>query len=201
SSISQANSSGMLWSRATRKSNKINYFEWKIPVDVGFGYLVRLHLSELQTNMADMGDMEFSVLINGKIADTKPDSARGRSHNGIHQYRDYVVMMNGHEQERRRDLVIALKSTGGMSDGPLTGFEILKLSNLDNSLASPNPLPPSQSSPFRSLQKLILHSFFDHGNAFASGVAAIITLASIINYKRNKQSALTGGLCRRFSLA
>lgn len=197
SSVPQANSSGMLWSMATRKSNKINNFAWRIPVDVGFGYLVRLHLSELQIYMVDM---EFSVLIDGKVADTKADSAGWRSHNNTHQYRDYVVIMNRHEQEERRDLVISLKSKGGICDGPLTGFEILKLSNLDNSLASLNPSPPSQSSPFRCLKKFILHVVFGYGSVVAGVVASVITLANTISYKMNKQRALTEGL-RRFSLA
>ncbi|KAL0341671.1 UNVERIFIED_CONTAM: Receptor-like protein kinase ANXUR1 [Sesamum calycinum] len=33
------------------------------------------------------------------ILNTKVDSARRRSHNDIHRYRDYVVIMNGNEQE------------------------------------------------------------------------------------------------------
>ncbi|KAL0417320.1 UNVERIFIED_CONTAM: Receptor-like protein kinase FERONIA [Sesamum latifolium] len=206
-SVSQANSSGMLHSRTTRKTNKINFFAWSVPVDVGFGYLVRLHLSEVQNYMEVSGIMEFSVLINGKIADTKVDSARGRSHNDIHCYRDYVVMMNGNEQEGKRDLVIALKSRSGLSDGPLAGLEILKLSNLNNSLSSLDPLPPSQSSSSRSLRESILLLVSYHGNAVASIVVAVMTLTTLVNYKLHKiaeakwkkQSALTGGL-RRFSL-
>ncbi|KAL0356407.1 UNVERIFIED_CONTAM: Receptor-like protein kinase FERONIA [Sesamum radiatum] len=206
-SISQANSSGMLHSRTTRKTNKINFFEWNVPVDAGFGYLVRLHLSEVQHYTDVSGIMEFSVLINGKIADTKVDSAHGRGHNDIHRYRDYVVIMNGNEQEGKRDLVIAMKTKSGLSDGPLARFEILKLSNLNNSLASPDPLPPSQSSSSRGLWKSILLLVSDHGNAVASIVVAVVTLTTLVNYKLHKiveakwkkQSALTEGL-RCFSL-
>ncbi|KAL0441179.1 UNVERIFIED_CONTAM: putative receptor-like protein kinase [Sesamum radiatum] len=154
------------------------------------------------------GVMEFSVLINGKIADTKVDSARRRSHNDIHRYRDYVVITNGNEQEGKCDLVIAMKTKSGLSNGPLARFEILKLSNLNNSLASPDPLPPSQSSSSVGLLKSILLLVSDHGNAVASIVVAVMTLTILVNYKLHKiaeakwkkQSALTGGL-RRFSLA
>ncbi|KAL2243846.1 receptor-like protein kinase FERONIA [Sesamum indicum] len=206
-SISQANSSGMLHSRITRKTNKINFFAWNVPVDVGFRYLVRLHLSEPQNYMEISGIMEFSVLINGKIADTKVDSARRRSHNDIHCYRDYVVMMNGHGQEGKRDLMIAMKTKSGLSDGPLARFEILKLSNLNNSLASLDPLPPSQTLSSRGLWKSILLLVSDHGNAVGSIVVAVGTLTTLVNYKLHKiaeakwkkQSALTEGL-RCFSL-
>ncbi|KAK4428172.1 Receptor-like protein kinase FERONIA [Sesamum alatum] len=202
-SISQANSSCMLQSRNTRKTNKINFFAWNIAVDVGFGYLVRLHFSELENYMENSGIVELSVLINGKIVETKVDSARGRRHNDSHRYMDYVVMMNGNEQEGKRDLVIAMNSKSGLSDGPLAGFEILKLSNL----AGPDPLPPSQSSSSRSLRKSILLLVSDHGNALASIVVAVVILSTLANYKLHKiaeakwrkQSALTEGL-RRFSL-
>ncbi|KAL0318670.1 UNVERIFIED_CONTAM: Receptor-like protein kinase FERONIA [Sesamum angustifolium] len=207
-SISQANSSGMLHSWTTRKTNKMNFFAWNVQVDVGFGYLVRVHLNEVQNYMEVSGVMEFSILINGKIADTKVDSARRRSHNDIHRYRDYVVIMNGNEQEGKRDLVIAMKTKSGLSDGPLARFEILKVSYLNNSLASPDPLPPSQSSSSMGLLKSILLLVSDHGNAVASIVVAVMTLTILVNYKLHKiaeakwkkQSALTGGL-RRFSLA
>ncbi|KAK4394916.1 putative receptor-like protein kinase [Sesamum angolense] len=191
-----------------QKNKQDELLAWNVPVDVGFGYLVRVHLNEVQNYMEVSGVMEFSVLINGKIADTKVDSARRRSHNDIHRYRDYVVIMNGNEQEGKRDLVIAMKTKSGLSNGPLARFEILKLSNLNNSLASPDPLPPSQSSSSMGLLKSILLLVSDHGNAVASIVVVVMTLTILFNYKLHKiaeakwkkQSALTGGL-RRFSLA
>lgn len=111
---------------------------WKISVDVGFGFLIRLHFYEKGLRMAETGNMAYSVLINDMIAETNVDKGKGGY--DILWYRDYIVMVKGCKNEGRRDILIALQ----IKDA-LKGFEILKLSNQENSLASPNPLPPARS--------------------------------------------------------
>ncbi|KAI3463885.1 hypothetical protein Pfo_020548 [Paulownia fortunei] len=203
------------WAANTnRKSNKIDNFTWKISIDVGFGYLVRLYFGELQLSMAESDGVEFKFLINDKIADTKVVSVQGKSLDQIPQYQDYVVMMKGHKQEGKRDLVIAIQLKGDqLINGPLKGFEIFKISNPDNSLACPNPSPPSQHLSSRTLQKIVILLSFGHGNATVKGAIVMITLLNIVVYKlrqiweansageSNTPSASMEGICRRFSLA
>ncbi|KAG8384595.1 hypothetical protein BUALT_Bualt04G0134200 [Buddleja alternifolia] len=198
---------------ATRKAKRIKNNTWKMSVDVGFRYLIRLHFSELGLKLAERGKMIFKVLINEMNAQTNIGIVNESNDNGILWYRDYVVMIRGHKKEGKRDVLISLQSYDKSVDGHglLAGFEILKLSNPDNSLASPNPLPPKWDSPSQTLCNLF--SVLGHGNAIATVAITIIALANIIVHKlrevweasitekENKPSARAERFCRRFSLA
>ncbi|KAL3624074.1 hypothetical protein CASFOL_032890 [Castilleja foliolosa] len=123
-----------------------------------------------------------------------------------------MVMIRGKRKEGKRDLLISVHSYDEFIDGKgvIAGFEIFKLSNLDNSLASPNLLPPAQGSPSKTI--LILFSIFRRRNVFAFAAIAMISLVNIVFHKlrehskansaeeENKPSARAERLCRRFSL-
>ncbi|KAL9155540.1 hypothetical protein ABFS82_09G009400 [Erythranthe guttata] len=198
-----------MWETVTkRKANKIYNTTWRISVDVGFRYLVRLHFSELGFKLAEIGGVDFTVLINEMIADTNIDMVgENDSKNSIAWYRDYVVMMDVHNEEGKRDLVICLRS----SDEFIDGFEIMKLSNPYNSFASPNPLPCSRDSSYRTRQNL--HRVISRGNMIATAAITLIVAVNIIVYtlrliwdgsgteEENNPSARAKRTCRRFSLA
>ncbi|KAH6799599.1 hypothetical protein C2S51_036083 [Perilla frutescens var. frutescens] len=133
-----------MWDRVPNREGNKNYNStWKISVDVGFRYLVRLYFSR-ESKIADVGGAMFDVRINDVIVNTDIDTTRERmNENGMALYRDYIVIIKGRKHQGKRDLLIYLNSNAEVADGqgPLKGFEIMKLSNLENSLASPNPLP------------------------------------------------------------
>ncbi|XP_022844625.1 putative receptor-like protein kinase At5g39000 isoform X1 [Olea europaea var. sylvestris] len=202
---------GMFGKWATVPDEKIKDFTWKTSVDVGFGYLLRLHFCERGLQMAETRNSVFSVSINDMIAETNVDIGKKRSVvSGIHLHRDYMVMVKGNKEDGRRDLSISLQLKDELVSELFRGLEILKLSNHDNSLASPNPSPPRRSSKSATLLNLL--SFFGHGNAIATGAVIIISLVNIITYKLRKiwednctdsgckPSGLTEKLCRPFSL-
>ncbi|CAI9752756.1 unnamed protein product [Fraxinus pennsylvanica] len=194
-----------------KKKNKINTFTWKISVDVGFEYLIRLHFYEKGLRMAETGNMVYSVLINDMIAETNVDIVKERGDNDILWYRDYIVKVKGHKEEARHDLTISLQLKGELIDGPLRRLELCKLSNLYNSLASRYPSSPTQASSSGTLR--ILLSISGRRNAVVTGAVIITTLVNIIAFRlrqiweanaiedRNKPSISTGGLCRHYSLA
>ncbi|KAG8384593.1 hypothetical protein BUALT_Bualt04G0134000 [Buddleja alternifolia] len=175
-------------------------------------YFIRLHFSELGFKLAERGDMIFKVLIYEMNAETNIDMVNGSNDNGILWYRDYVMMIRGHKKEGKHDVLISLQSSEESVDGHglLAEFEILKLSNPDNSLASPNPLPPKQDSPSHTFQTL-LSSWSQ--NSIATVVITIIALVNIIVHKlrdvweasiteeENKPSARAEQFCCHFSLA
>lgn len=199
---------GMWLTPPKQQLDNINDITWKVPVDVGFRYLVRLHFSEIRFKMAKSVGLNFKVLINEVVASTDSDIVKERDDTSIPWYGDYVVMMNGRKQEGKHNLVICLQSNYEFVDihGALKGFEILKLSNHDSSLAAPNPLPPSQTtqSPFMIL---------DHRNAIVTIAITVITLVNIIVYELRrsweasssdeeiKPSVGAERVCYRFSLA
>ncbi|KAK4431732.1 Pto-interacting protein 1 [Sesamum alatum] len=192
------------------KTNKISNITWRTSVDVGFRYLVRLHFSELGLEMVEVGGLE--VHINGLIVNA--DVGERDDESGVPWYRDFIVMMKGCKEEGKRDLLIRLRSNDEFLDGhrPLKGFEIMKLSNLYNSLVSPNPALSVQDSSHGSIQLLL--QVLGHRNATATIAVVIICMVNVIVYalrriweagggteEENMPSARAERLCRRFSRA
>ncbi|KAL0450449.1 UNVERIFIED_CONTAM: Receptor-like protein kinase FERONIA [Sesamum latifolium] len=204
---------GMWATVPAQNGNEFNNLTWKKSVDVGFRYLVRIHFCELGLKMAETGGMIFKILINQMIVDTNTDIVKERDNHGSLRYRDYMVTMKGRKQEGRRDLLICLQSSDELMDGHrlLKGFEIFKLSNPDNSLASPNALPPARDSPSWIIQRFV--SSLGNRNAIATASITVIAVINIIVYKlriiweasiteeENRPSARAERVCRRFSLA
>ncbi|KAL7101840.1 hypothetical protein ACP275_08G080000 [Erythranthe tilingii] len=195
---------------ATRKEKEREYNMWKISVDVGFRYLIRLHFSQL----GGTGDALFKVFINEMIAHTNTDIVQGSDENSIPLCRDYTVMMRGHKNEGKRNLLISVQSCDELTGvhGILSRFEIFKLSNPDNNLASPNALPSALNLSSRTIETLFMNVDLGSRNVIATISIAIVCLVNIIAQKfreiwqasnieeENKPSARAEQLCRRFSL-
>lgn len=194
-----------------RKAN--NNITWKISVDVGFRYLVRIHFSELGSKRAKLGGVVFTVRVSELIANTNFDMIReSNDENSISWYRDYMLMIKGHKEEVKRDLSISLQSDDVFVDGhgPLKGFELMKLSNPDNSLASPNPWPLSCDTSYWTSQKL--HRVLGQRNMIATVAIALLAAVNVIVFslrrireascaeKGNFPSPKAGRVCRQFTL-
>ncbi|KAH6791930.1 Malectin/receptor-like protein kinase family protein [Perilla frutescens var. hirtella] len=167
---------------ATQEVEKKKSSTWNIPVEVGFKYLVRLHFSELGIKVAAAGELRFKILINDMAAQTNSDLLTARDGKYVLLYRDYVVMMRGLKTDGKRDILVSILSYDelGYGNGVLAGFEIVKLSNPDNSLACPNPLPRPQDSPSKSIRYLL--SLLGQTNATATVAIILFCLINIIAY-------------------
>ncbi|KAL3523584.1 hypothetical protein ACH5RR_016418 [Cinchona calisaya] len=192
--------------------NHMYNFTWKIPIELGFGYLVRLHFCELDDGMAESEQREFSVLINNQIAETKADVIRWSGGYGIPVYRDYVVKMQGDKEGSKYDMLIALQSVNELVFGFLNGLEIFKLSNLNNSLASPNPKFPKRVSASWNLRIKKVFLAFGQSNVIVTGMTILIVVVNVVVYilsqtceqkshlENDTQAARTETSYRRFSL-
>ncbi|XP_042025929.1 receptor-like protein kinase FERONIA [Salvia splendens] len=190
------------------KENEINGLTRKTSVDVGFRYLVRIHFCDLGLQGEGLKVLLDEVIVDVNISVEWDDEY------GIIEYRDYVMAVKGRKEEGKRELLISLQSNEEFVDANqlINGFEIFKLSNPDNSLASPNVFPPKSNSPLRIIN--ILLPILSQGNATATLAIAILAMMNIIVYKlrevcearsttdeENIPSAKAERLCRRFSLA
>ncbi|KAL7141120.1 hypothetical protein ABFS83_08G032400 [Erythranthe nasuta] len=215
---SSGDSDGTFPKWVNRNPKTRNDNTWKMPVDVGFKYLIRVHFSELGLKV---GDNKFKVLINEMIARINFDGVKERDENSMPWHRDYMVMVSGNKKEGKRDILISLQSHDELIDDRvlLSGFEIFKLSNYDNSLAGPNPLPLAQDSPSHHTVQTLFRALFQRYGV-ANVVIAIIYFSCIIVHKwrqireaiiaeeENKPkpelkpslSARAERICRRFSL-
>ncbi|XP_047964838.1 receptor-like protein kinase FERONIA [Salvia hispanica] len=193
-----------MWGGEGSKAKRQSY-TWRISVDVGFSYLVRLYFSPA-FEVSESGDFVFEVSINNRVVDSYTD--RWNEKNGMVLYRDYVVVIKGREHQGKRDLLICVSADGKVVDGQelLKEFEILKMSNFDNSLASPNPL--SYPAIEDSIQVLGART------VIPSDSIALLALGCFVFYVTRRirvssdtikvgimPSARAQGLCRRFTLA
>ncbi|KAL8536271.1 hypothetical protein ACS0TY_011774 [Phlomoides rotata] len=205
---------GMWAATEILKENRVYNKTWRVSVDVGFRYLVRIHFCELGLKMAEAGRKDFKLVINQMVVSTSGDLLQERGNQSNLMYKNYMVIVEGHKREGKRDIFLSLQSDHVFLDrhGPLEGFEVFKLNNHDYNLASPNPLPPKRDSPLRPMQ--ILLSLLGRRNAIATVIFAAICLVNIIAYmlqqtsvskfteeEENKPSTRAKQLCRRFSLA
>ncbi|KAL1538813.1 non-specific serine/threonine protein kinase [Salvia divinorum] len=198
---------------ATRKAENVKNNTWKIAVQVGFTYLIRLHFSGLVLKISETREVLFDVLINEMVAFTNTDMGTEREENSILRHRDYMLTMRGLKREAKRDISISIRSYDELVDGHgvLEGFEIVKLSNTDNSLASSSSLPLPQDSPSLPIQNL--NYVLGHRDRIAAVITTVICLVNVIVHKLrehweassleedNKPSARAERLCRHFSLA
>ncbi|XP_058192235.1 receptor-like protein kinase FERONIA [Rhododendron vialii] len=187
-------------------------FTWRLPVDLGFRYLLRLHFCELEYEIKESGRMEFSIFVNEHVVEAKVDLIHWSGGSGVAVFKDYVVIMDGERMEGKRDLLIALRPHNHEwtepIDATVKGLEVFKLSNPDKNLAGVNPVSLERASTSPKPKKLV---FASGGNAIATGVVIVLTVLNVIVYQlrslgensaeRNLSSSTSEGLCRRFSLA
>nr|POF16653.1 putative receptor-like protein kinase [Quercus suber] len=81
--------------RTTRTSedNKRYNLTWRLPVDSGFKYLVRLHFCKIQPEVKQRSNEEFRIFIRNKTVEISADVITWSGGQGIPVYRDYVVMI------------------------------------------------------------------------------------------------------------
>ncbi|KAL3523591.1 hypothetical protein ACH5RR_016425 [Cinchona calisaya] len=193
--------------------DEMNNLTWKIPVEVGFGYLVRLHFCEIDDVGVESQEKEFRILMNNQIAETQANVIRWSGGNGIPVYKDYMVKMKGDKEGGLCDLLITLQSVNELVFGFLNGIEIFKLSNLENSLASPNPTSPERVSTSWNLRIQKVFLAFGQSNVVVTGMTVLIISVNIIvynlrqiweekfNLENDKEAAITEPSFHHFSLA
>ncbi|KAF2282708.1 hypothetical protein GH714_043684 [Hevea brasiliensis] len=121
--------------QTARSTGKGMNLTWKLPVDSGFKYLVRLHFCELQLNKK-RGDREFQIFIANRMVEPSADIIRWTGGNGIPVFRDYIVMLPNLSR-KKNNLSVSLRPKG-KSDPILNGLELFKINNTDGNLCGHN---------------------------------------------------------------
>lgn len=187
---------------------------WRIPVDMGFRYLIRLHFSKLKSRIGERLGKEFSIVINNQIAGDTADIFQRGEDSEVAMHKDYIVMMEGNKMVGGRNITITLQKKSESMDHEqyhsiLSGIEVLKLSNPDNNLAGMESFVELQSSILITQQKklMLLYS--------SNSIAAVLTFTLVLlnvavfylkrvsdsNYgTRNTRSSFLEHQCRQFSI-
>ncbi|XP_058187698.1 receptor-like protein kinase FERONIA isoform X2 [Rhododendron vialii] len=203
------------WSMATDRQQNGNFnFTWKLPIDFGFRYLLRLHFCDFEYEIEERDRTKFSVFFDEHVAEAKADIIKWSGGNRVAVYRDYVVRIEGDRMEGKHDLLIAYFPQNHEwiedIDTVLKGLEVFKLSNPDKNLAGVNPVPLSSASTSSNTkpQKFV---YLSGGNALATVLVILLTFTNISVYmlrvwvekfgEKNISPLPPEGLCRRFSLS
>ncbi|XP_051129741.1 probable receptor-like protein kinase At5g38990 [Andrographis paniculata] len=190
----------------SQKLSVVKNSTWRVPVDVGFRYFVRLHFSGIALKIMEYDDLMFDVLINEKIVHSNVDIMNERDGKNIPKYVDYLAVTRGHKKQSICDLVISLHLYDEFVDGNglVDGFEVFKLSNNGVILASPNPLPPDHDAP---------HLPYVYWYVITSLVVVVFSLVIVVREPQSNQQSESQSetqsepqsnekqLSRRFSLS
>ncbi|KAL7603334.1 hypothetical protein Lser_V15G20039 [Lactuca serriola] len=135
---------------------------WRLPVDSGFWYMLRLHFCNLIPKYTIKGQMIFKLFINNRTAEDEVDVFFWTPGTGYPVFKDYVVFMNGIDgYGSKRDLWLSMlpnDQSQEYRDAYLNGLEIFKL-NMTGNLSSPNPIssfttpPEKPTSPIKLKKK------------------------------------------------
>ncbi|XP_047336028.1 receptor-like protein kinase FERONIA [Impatiens glandulifera] len=186
-------------------------FTWKLPVDLGFRYLIRLHFCELDYEVKESGQKEFNILINNQMVESRGDLIRWGGEIGVAILKDYLVTIRGDKMMGKKDLLVTLypcheEQSTEYIDAVLKGIEVFKLSNLDDSLAGVNPVIYNPHASINHRLKMLS----TYRNGIATIVIILVSLLNVIFYqirewrkkswsKNVSPSLIDEELCSRFS--
>ncbi|KAJ9562413.1 hypothetical protein OSB04_007573 [Centaurea solstitialis] len=150
---------------ATQRSmgNMSRYYNltWRLPVDSGFYYKLRLHFCNIIPQYKKKADVIFTILMNNVTAEDYADLFDWTQGSGYAVFKDYGVFINDPDgRGSKRDLWLTMHPNSlaiEYNDAYLNGLEVFKLSKAGGSLASPNPelsftptLPTRQAPPMET---------------------------------------------------
>lgn len=131
---------------------------WRLPVDSGFWYMLRLHFCSIIPQYTFRGQVIFQIFINNQTAEKEADLFYWTQGSGYAVYKDYVVFANGPDSYgSKQDIWLAMhpnEQSQEYRDYFLNGLEVFKLNKTAGNLAAPNPEvtattppPPASSTP------------------------------------------------------
>jgi hypothetical protein len=129
-----------------RAKNLLSNLTWRLPVDSGFNFLVRLHFCEISPQITKAIERPFIIYIDNKTAEENADVILWSGRGETPVYKDYVVRIQDKGVHDKIDLLVALHpkyNTYAINDAILNGMEVFKLSNSDGNLAVAGPDPKS----------------------------------------------------------
>lgn len=187
---------------------------WRIPVDMGFRYLIRLHFSKSQSRIGESGGKEFSIVINNHIAGDTADFFQRGENSEVATHKDYIVMMEGNKMVGRRNITVTLQKKFESMDHEqyhsiLSGIEVLKLSNPDNNLAGMESFVELQSSISITQQKKPVLLYGSNYIATVLTFTLVLLNVAVFHLKRvsdsncgtrNTRSSFLEHQCRQFSI-
>ncbi|GMY12863.1 receptor-like protein kinase FERONIA isoform X2 [Fagus crenata] len=122
-----------------RTKNLQSNLTWRLPIDLGFNYLVRLHFCEIDEDVNSPTQRRFIIDIDYRLAEPDADVILWTDSQDTPYYKDYVVMIQNKGVDKGKEYNLSIDLHPGpygiISDAILNGIEVFKLSNIDGNLA------------------------------------------------------------------
>ncbi|KAJ9147505.1 hypothetical protein P3X46_029659 [Hevea brasiliensis] len=129
---------------------------WRVPVDQGFRYLVRLHFCEFVPDITKVNERRFDIFIDNQTATLGFDVIESSGGHGTPTYNDYIVTagkkVGKADDDYRLFITLRPNPSSIYPDAFLNGLEIFKLNDSDGNLAGPNSLVSVPSPPATTAQ-------------------------------------------------
>ncbi|XP_022759137.1 receptor-like protein kinase FERONIA [Durio zibethinus] len=174
-----------------RTYNEKHNLTWRLPVDSGFKYLVRLHFCEPQEVLDSPGYKQFRIFLNGQMAEALFDVIIWSAHSNVPIYKDYVLLISkkkGKENKQDHITIDLPPVVAKYYDVILNGIEVFKLNNSDGNLAGSNPellvVAPSNSTEEKSKMK---HRMVIVGGGCAVGLLILLSLLTCMFVRRYRK--------------
>ncbi|KAF3324031.1 receptor-like protein kinase [Carex littledalei] len=113
-------------------SNARFNISWKIPAEPGFSYLIRLHFCDIVSKA--LNNLYFNVYLNGLMGVSSLDLSSLTMGLAVTYYRDFVLDSSSISNSTILVQVGPTSTSSGDPNAILNGLEMMKISNLANSL-------------------------------------------------------------------
>uniref|UniRef100_A0A0R0IXG3 Protein kinase domain-containing protein n=1 Tax=Glycine max TaxID=3847 RepID=A0A0R0IXG3_SOYBN len=161
---------------------------WKLPVDSGFTYLLRLPFCQIDPHVLQAGDLEFYIFIADQLATDKADVLLwANNEKGVPVVRDYAISILGNREKVNLSLKMHPHPRSLIKNTQLNAIELFKIHDPTGNLAGPKPnlpfLVPHESSNKKSNGTMKTLA------AVAGAVSSVVLLSFIITFfliKRRK---------------
>ncbi|CAN6585125.1 unnamed protein product [Malus baccata var. baccata] len=149
---------------------------WKLNVEEEFSYLIRLHFADILSKT--LNDLYFNVYINGMMAASNLDLSSLTGALSTAYYKDFVLNATAVSSENSTIRIqVGPGTTGsGSQDALLNGLEILKMTNVADSLDGLFGVDGSYKGPGRvsTVKKIVA------GVGLAMGVTAMLLVVVVV---------------------
>ncbi|XP_062025468.1 probable receptor-like protein kinase At5g61350 [Rosa rugosa] len=165
-------------------SNQNFNLSWKLSVEEDFSYLIRLHFCDIVSKTLD--NLYFNVYINGMMAVSNLDLSSLTGALSTAFYKDFVLNSTAVSTSNNTiNIQIGPGTTqSGTHDGLLNGVEVLKLSNVAESLDGFFAVDGKYKGPVKSSNKMKIVA----GVGLGMGVTAMFLVGVVyIRWKRRPQ--------------
>ncbi|CAJ1834287.1 unnamed protein product [Sphenostylis stenocarpa] len=176
---------------------------WRLPVDPGFTYMLRLHFCQLNPLVNQSGDMIFLIFIQDHLVENMVDIFSWTDkQRGVPVVRDYAVNISAKGNQKKAYISLKMRPhpQSKIMDAQLNAIELFKINDPTGNLAGPDPdhLPQTPNDQMSTKKN---NSTMRTLVSVAGAVSSVVLFSFIIAFlliKRRKNVAVNKGSSKKY---